>query len=309
MRKRHRLLPVSLTHVNNDQFAILEAPSPLGLFPSGVETLPQALLNAGLALRLGARHAGRVRPPAYDPRRDPATLMLNPRGIGDFSVALADAVGGLLDEGAFPVVLGGDCSIVLGNLLALKRRGRYGLLFIDGHADFYQPEAEPNGEAASMDLALVTGRGPDVVSNLEGRRPLVRDEDVVVFGRRDGADADAHGSQRIEETSIEMIDLAAVRATGAKAAAARAVEHLTTPSLDGFWIHLDVDVLDDAIMPAVDYRMPGGLTWDELATSLGTSVGGGRAVGIDVTIFNPKLDEDGSIARALVATLGQGLEG
>jgi CRP/FNR family transcriptional regulator, cyclic AMP receptor protein len=45
---------------------------------------------------------------------------------------------------------------LLGNLLALRRRGRYGLLFLDGHADFYQPEAEPNSEAASMDLALAT---------------------------------------------------------------------------------------------------------------------------------------------------------
>jgi arginase len=289
-------------------FAILEAPSVLGLFPKGVETLPRALLAAGLAERLGARHAGRIEPPAYDPHRDPATLLLNPHGIADYSLALADAAGALLDEGAFPVVLGGDCSIVLGTLLALKRRGRYGLLFIDGHADFYQPEAEPIGEAASMDLALATGRGPDIVANLEGRRPLVRDEDVVVFGRRDGADADAHGSRRIEETDVRLLDLAAVRAAGAKAAAARAVGHLTAPERDGFWIHLDADVLDDDIMPAVDYRMPGGLSWDELATVLRAGMRSGKAVGIDVTIFNPKLDTDASIASALVATLVHGLD-
>ena len=204
-------------------FAILEAPSVLGLFPKGVETLPDALLAAGLAERLGARRAGRVEPPAYDRERDPETLLLNPRGIADYAVALADAVGAVIDRGEFPVVLGGDCSILLGNLLALRRRGRYGLLFLDGHADFYQPEAEPNGEAASMDLALATGRGPAVVTDIEGRRPLVRDEDVVVLGRRDAADAEAHGSQRIEDTAIAMTDLAAVRAAGVEAAAARAV--------------------------------------------------------------------------------------
>lgn len=295
--------------MTDKSFAILEAPSVLGLFPKGVETLPQALLAAGLTEMLDARHAGRIDPPPYDPRKDPKTLMLNPRGIADFSVALADAVGRLLDEGAFPVVLGGDCSIVLGNLLGLKRRGRYGLLFIDGHADFYQPEAEPNGEAASMDLALATGRGPDIVTNIEGTRPLMHDEDVVVFGRRDGADADAHGSQRIEDTTIEMIDLATVRAVGADVAAARAVEHLTTPALEGFWIHLDVDVLDDVVMPAVDYRMPDGLTWDELTTTLLASIRSGKAVGINVTIFNPKLDEDASIAHVLAATLARGIRG
>jgi arginase len=287
-------------------FAIVEAPSVLGLFPRGVETLPDALLGAGLAERLGARRAGRVAPPAYDPERDPETLLLNPRGLADYAVALADAVGAVVDRGEFPVVLGGDCSILLGNLLALRRRGRYGLLFLDGHADFYQAEAEPNGEAASMELALVTGRGPAVVTDLEGRGPLVRDEDIMVLGRRDAADAEAHGSQRIEDTAIAMTDLEAVRAAGIEAAAARAIEHLAKRGLDGVWIHLDTDVLDDAVMPAVDYRMPGGLSWDELATLLCAAVSGG-AIGINVTIFNPKLDGDGSIARALVDTLARGI--
>ncbi len=289
-------------------FSILEAPSVLGLFPKGVETLPEALLAAGLAERLGARHAGRLEPPPYDHRRDPGTLMLNPHGIVAFSVALADAVTRVLGEGAFPVVLGGDCSILLGCLLALKRRARSGLLFLDGHADFYQPEAEPNGEAASMDLALVTGRGPAVVADIEGRGPLVRDEDVVVFGRRDAADAEAHGSRRIEDTAIEVIDLAAVREAGVEAAAARAMGRLSAPALGGFWVHLDADVLDDAIMPAVDYRMPDGLSWDELAAILRAAAATGRAVGIDVTIFNPRLDGDGSIAPAVAGALASGLE-
>ena len=103
--------------------------------------------------------------------------MLNPTGLRNYLPMLADAVGAVLDRGEFPIVLGGDCSILLGSALALRRRGRFGLLFLDGHADFYQPEAEPTGESASMDLALVTGRGPEIVANLEGRRPLVRDED------------------------------------------------------------------------------------------------------------------------------------
>jgi arginase len=289
-------------------FAIIEAPSVLGLFPKGVETLPDALLAAGLAELLDARRAGRIEPPPYGPERDPETLLLNPHGIADYSVALADAVGAIVDGGEFPIVLGGDCSILLGCLLALRRRGRHALLFLDGHADFYQPEAEPNGEAASMDLALATGRGPGLVTDLEGRCPLVRDEDVVVFGRRDAADAEAHGSQRVEDTAIEVIDLAAVRASGIEAAAAGAVERLSRAVLNGFWIHLDADVLDDGVMPAVDYRMPQGLSWDEIKIVLRGAVGSGRAIGIDVTIFNPRLDAEGSIARAFTYALAVGLK-
>jgi arginase len=158
-----------------------------------------------------------------------------------------------------------------------------------------------------MELALATGRGPAVVTDIEGRCPLLRDEDVVVLGRRDAADAEAYGSQRIEDTAIAMTDLAAVRAAGVEAAGASAVERLAKAELDGIWIHLDADVLDDAVMPAVDYRMPGGLSWDELAAVLRAGMGAG-AVGINVTIFNPKLDEDGSIARAFVGALARGLK-
>jgi arginase len=291
------------------RFAVLEAPSVLGLFPSGVERLPAALLDAGFADALGARRAGLVVPPPYESRRDTATGLLNPTSLRDYSRQLAAVTGSVLEDGEFPIVLGGDCSILLGNLLALRRRGRYGLLFLDGHADFYQPDAEPNGEAASMDLALATGRGPRVVADLDGVGPLVRDEDVVVFGRRDAADAEAAGSRRIEETPITVIDLHAVRQRGAAAATSDALAQLCRPDLDGFWIHLDCDVLNDSIMPAVDYRLPGGMEWEELETVIRLATGTGRAIGLEVTIFNPALDADGSIAGDLVATLVSALAG
>jgi arginase len=293
--------------MSRPRYAIVEAPSVLGLFPKGVERLPEALLGAGLAESLGARRAGRVEPPPYDPRRDPETLLLNPAEIAAYSVALADAVGLVLGAGEMPVVLGGDCSILLGCLLPLRRRGRFGLLFVDGHADFYQPEAEPNGEAASMDLALATGRGPAVVTDLEGLRPLVRDEDVVAFGIRDAEDAARVGSQRIEDSGIELLDLAAIRRAGTGAALERALDWLTRPELLGFWVHLDADVLDDAVMPAVDYRMPDGLTFDELATVLGAAAASGRMVGIDITIFNPALDPDGAIGIGFADAVARGL--
>src|SRR5919106_6516880 len=175
------------------RYAIVEAPSHLGLRAAGVEQLPGALLRAGLANRLNARLAARLPVPRFDPRIDPETRMLNPTGLRDYSSILADAVGPALDQGDFPIVLGGDCSILLGNALALKRRGRYGLLFLDGHADFYQPEAEPTGEAASMDLAFVTGRGPRLLTDIDGPGPLVYDSDVVIVGHRDHAVAAADG--------------------------------------------------------------------------------------------------------------------
>ena len=288
-------------------FTIIEAPSNLGLKPDSVEHLAGALLDAGLARRLDARRHARLAVPPYDPRRDSDTGILNAARIRDFSVMLADIVGPVVARGGFPVVLGGDCSILLGNLLALRRSGkRHGLLFLDGHADFYQPEASPTGEAADMDLALSTGRGPDVLTNIEGLRPLVRDADVAVVGPRDAEQAHELGSQPLPPTMFAQ-DLDEVRRVGAEEAARAAVEHLSRQAPDGFWIHLDVDVLDDAIMPAVGYRMPGGLSWQELETILNAAMRSGLARGINITIFEPKLDATGSIARDLVNTLARGL--
>ena len=125
------------------QFAIIDAPSTLGLRPTGVEDLPEALKSAGLMRELRAEYGGRVSPLPYSSERDKSTLLLNPDSIRAFSLQLAEAVTFVLHKKQFPLVLGGDCSILIGNLLALRRLGRYGLFFIDGHADFCQPETSP----------------------------------------------------------------------------------------------------------------------------------------------------------------------
>jgi arginase len=288
-------------------FAILEAPSILGLRPTGVERLPDALKAAGLQTSLNAEHAGRVLPPRYDSQRDSKTLLLNPDGLRTYSLQLAEAITAMLQEHKFPIVLGGDCSNIIGIMLALRRVGRYGLFFIDGHADFYQPEAEPNGEVASMDLAIVSGRGPGVLTDIDGLKPFVRDEDIVAFGFRDVEQQKEFGSQDIRDTPIHAFELADVRERGAARTAAHAAELFRRNEVDGFWIHLDIDVLDDAIMPAVDYRLPGGLGWDELSDTLRALMATGQAVGLNVGIFNPALDEDGTLARRLVASLAAGL--
>lgn len=106
-----------------------------------------------------------------------------------------------------------------------------------------------------------------------------------------------------------MIDFPTVRAQGVTTAAANALERLVRPELDGFWLHVDCDVLDDAVMPAVDYRLPGGLSWNEFETVIRFAAATGRAVGIEVTIFNPTMDTDGSIARTLVTSFGRALTG
>jgi arginase len=294
------------------QFAIIDAPSILGLRPTGVQYLPEALKAAGLMKKLKAKYADRVLSLPYNPQRDKSTLLLNPDTIKAFSLQLAGKVISVLNKKQFPIVLGGDCSILIGNLLALRQIGsssssRYGLFFIDGHADFYQPEASLTGEVADMDLAIVSGRGPDILSDIEGLKPLVLDQDVVLFGCRDRDQAASYGSQDAYKTNMHIFDLEKVLTLGIRHAASLAIEKLMNDDLAGFWIHLDADVLDDAIMPAVDYRLDGGLSFSDLSELLKILLGSGCAVGMDITIFNPLLDVDGSITRRFISSIVAGL--
>jgi arginase len=290
-------------------FSILDAPSILGLKPTGVEKLPEALKVAGLIEKLNAQYLGSVQPASsYSEKRDMSTHLLNGQAIRSFSLQLADSVTDALSKkNRFLIVLGGDCSITIGILLALRRIGSYGLFFIDGHADFYQPEASPTGQVADMDLAIVSGRGPEILTNIDGLNPLVEDENIVVFGYRDIEEAAGYGSQDVRDTDMHILDLSQVRRLNIKTAASLALEKLTKNRLDGFWIHLDADVLDDSVMPAVDYRLNGGLSHTELTELLRILLASGHAVGMSITIFNPSMDSDGSLARKFVSSVAAGL--
>ncbi len=289
------------------RFAVVQAPSSLGLRAAGVERLGDALLEHGLARALGAVHATTVTPPTASGVRDPESGVLNGPEVAAYALALANAIGEVLDGNDVPLVLGGDCSVLLGGALALRRRGRAGLLFLDGHADFYQPSAEASGEAASMDLALATGHGPPAVGDLEGRSPLVRAGDAVIVGFRDAEEQARDGCQPLP-SELLALDLRAVRAAGASAAAERVLAHLAREGApDQFWVHIDADILDDTVMPAVDYRQPGGLSPDELATLLAAAMATGRVAGVEVTIYNPLLDPDGIAGAVLTGVLARGL--
>jgi arginase len=293
------------------RYAILEAPSALGHIPEhlGVERAPGVLLDYGLADGLDARRAGRLPARGYSGARDLQTMVMNPQPLHNYSRSLADAVEAILDSGDFPVVLGGDCSLLLGAMLALRRRGRFGVLYVDGDADFYQPEANPlRGAASASDLAFATGRGPDIVCDLEGRRPLVRDGDVAVLACRDAADRRRRGCQPLPDDML-VLDREHVRQAGAENAARQAVSFLTREGgpPDGFWIHLDADVFDETIMRSVDDPRPNGLTWDEGIAVLRTALASDRAAGLQAAIYNPDIDTDGADGRGLAAAIRDAL--
>lgn len=292
---------------------LIDAPGNLGLKrpgperEPGVRFAPWQLRQLHLEARLGAICGGSLEPPIYTGIRDPETLILHSAEIAAYSNALSVRVEEVLDAGDFPLILGGDCSVLLGPLLALKRRGRHGLLFVDGHRDLMLPQQTRHGAAAGMDLALALGHGPFGLAKLDPDGPLLRAEDVIPFGYRDDDSWYSPALIAQCEGAMRGASLDAARSEEIPRALRRRLDALLAEPVAGFFIHLDVDVLDSEAMFAIDAPQPGGMTVDELVETLTTAVASGRALGMLVSNFDPERDRQHQCAMRLVDALARGL--
>lgn len=288
---------------------ILAAPSILGLRPSGVEKLAGSLLSNGLKEKLNATCPVLEVPTfndAYSPARN-TSGMLNEQKLAEFSHVMHGTILKAMDAKQFAMVLGGDCSVIIGVMAALRSRGTYGLIFMDAHADFYLPHQSTTGEAADMDLAIVTGRGTETLTNMHNLRPYVKDAHVFQVGQRDAAEAERFGSQRIQDTGINCFDYALFTQENLTELANRIVKKASSLNVDGYWIHFDADVLSDDVNPAVEYRLPGGLSFEQCEYLLQVFLNSLNIMGLSVTVFNPRLDVKGTIAKRLTECIVNGL--
>jgi arginase len=301
-----------MTSRSHRRLTVLDASSNLGLkafsaAEPGVKHMASVLRAHGLIERLGAEDGKAVVPPPYVGAMDPVINVRNALAIRDYSSQLADRIGGLFGEERFPIVLGGDCSILLGIALALRRRGRHGLLFVDGHTDLLTPVDSETGRAAGMDLAIATGAGPKLLTDIEGKEPYLRSEDVVVFGYRWPAPGES--STATPREPMVAFPLSLIREQGIAQSARSAVAYLEAASESGFWVHLDLDVLAPEWMPAVDSPDPGGMSPKELSTTLRIAFESEGCLGMHVTIYDPTLDPDERRADLIVDLLAQSLLG
>src|ERR687893_3293132 len=270
----------------------------------GEARAPGALREAGLAQRTGARDAGDIAATVDDPNRDARTGVIGFEQIRRVSSEIYSAVAAVLDEGGKPLVVGGDCTVLVGALAAAKERlGRVGVAFVDGHLDYFGGETSPSGEAADMDLAFVTGHGPEGLVDLAGPPPIAEPGDIVVMGHRtDAEEGGPQGGPRetdLVDERVQLVEAPAIKRRDPERLGRYVAQRLEAQA-GRFWVHFDVDVFDEEEMAAVTYPQPSGLSWEQVETLLRPLASSSALVGVSVADFVPNKDPDGRNARRLV---------
>jgi arginase len=267
----------------------------------GTERSPRALRALGLVERLGADDRGDLEVRIVGPGRDPVSGIVGWPSVGATVTSVRTAVASLMRDGHRPLLLGGCCAILMGAAAGARDvLGRVGLAYLDGHVDVYDHRTSPTGEAADMPVAGLLGVGwPGLLATM-GDLPVVAAADVVVLGARDETEAADIGDlpARLGLTVHGPADVVADAAGLGTATAAR-FGATQTP----YWMHLDLDVLDEAAFPATDYLMPGGIDLDQLAAlmrPLGRDPG---LAGVSVGCYNPEKDPGGACGAALADLL------
>jgi arginase len=214
----------------------------------------------------------------------------------DVCTRLADEVSAALDDGAFPLVLGGDHSIAMGTLGGAARDTDVGAVWFDAHGDFNTPGTSPSGNVHGMPLAGALGVG-DFADTEWANAPRLREENVAIVGLRSIDDREREAIRNSEVTAYTMSD---IDSRGITPVVEEALD-VATDGVDGIHVSLDLDWLDPREAPGVGTPVRGGVMYREAHSALETVAQRDEREGIlrslDVVEVNPILDEHNETAE------------
>lgn len=268
----------------------------LGAGRRGVDMGPSALRVARLHDRLAelgyhAEDLGNVlvEQPENSPTGPPNAHFL-PQ-IAQTCARLADLVEKAAGRECVPVILGGDHSIAVGSIAGMarhfaKREQRLGVIWIDAHADMNTPESSPSGNVHGMPLACCIGSGPKELTDLAGRVPMVRPENVALVGLRS---IDEMERLNVRGTGVRAFTMRDIDEQGMTAVISRAIQ-AASMGTEGFHVSFDMDSVDPSEAPGVGTPVPGGLTYREAHLAMESICDSGRVTSLEVVEVNPVMD-------------------
>jgi len=281
-----------------ERVAILGVPMDLGAGRRGVDMGPSALRYARLHEELSALG---YRVEELSDLEVPVVEALAEGPPPHHAAAIAAVCQRLyerlasLEEGVFPVVLGGDHSLALGSVPGAAGGERVGLIWVDAHGDFNTPETSPSGNVHGMPLAALLGYGDPRLVGVGGPGPKVRREDVVLVGVRS---LDPGERALLKEAGVRVFTMTEVDRLGMARVAEAVVEQMQ--GLPRVHVSLDADVLDPEIAPGVGTPVPGGISYREAHLFMELLSEAGFVTSLDLVEVNPILDRKNRTAEILV---------
>lgn len=285
---------------------IIGVPMDLGAGRRGVDMGPSAIRIAGLnqAIKLlgyEVSDAGNVhvRPAESIERTSPRAHFL-PQ-IAEAAEELAAMVEAGLEEGALPVILGGDHSIAIGSVAGVasyyrKRNQRVGIIWLDAHTDVNTPETSPSGNIHGMPLAVLLGRGARELTHVAGFAPKVLPENVAVIGARS---IDPGEREFVRSVGIRVFSMSELDERGLPDVVAEAVE-IATMNTAGLHVTMDMDFIDPFYAPGVGTPERGGATYRESHLAMEKIADSGRVLSVELTEVNPVFDTANQTAQLAV---------
>lgn len=275
--------------------------------PGGIAAAIDVLRSAGLAERLGAsgvHDAGDLGLEAPSGQRGLSGL-LNEQALSRLVVATRDMVRAVHGRDRVPLLVGGDCPVLLGALAAIAGdQHAHGLVMIDGHEDAWPPALSETGEASDSELLIALGSVP-LPSPLAEWGPLVNTDHVALLGPRDASEIVQGGATSVRADVACFLDDDEVGSIGGERSMTAALDAIGGVA---FWLHVDLDALATEDFAAVDYPQPGGLHWDELDELVAVALADAHCRGASIAIYNPDRDPDRSAAGRVVDFVTRSIE-
>ena len=288
-------------HPNAPKIAIIAAEIGWGSGFAAAERGPELLLGAGLADRLDATVTRIASVPSMA-EGELATSEIE-KVIMKHTLQISDAVLGAVQNGMFPVVIGGDHTSALGFHTGLARAyGETGIVWVDTHPDLNTPETSPSGNIHGMVLAGLLGRGSELMLATTATCQT-RQEHVAMVGVRE---IDPGEQNWLNEGKINCMAMDEVRERGL-ATCMRAAVDTANQGEAGFGLTIDIDVIDPSEAPFVATPVNGGLGVEELAKALSDLPHKDRLLGMEVVEFTPRDDSDAQAGVELVTKLVSGV--
>ena len=286
--------------------SIIGLPMDLGQTRRGVDMGPSAIRCAEVVERLegleievedlGDIIVGRPGNP-----NEPGSNLKNLSLVAKGNQRLAAQVDTIIEEGSFPLVLGGDHSIAIGTLAGVaKHYENLGVIWFDAHGDLNTEETSPSGNIHGMPLAVSMGLGhPDLVS-LYGYEEKVKPENIVIIGARSLDDGER---QLIREKGIKVFTMHEIDRMGMAKVVEETVSYLKEKT-DGVHLSLDLDGVDPAEAPGVGTPVIGGISYRESHLAMEMLAEAGIITSAEFVEVNPVLDERNKTAVVAVALMG-----